>query len=136
MSGIIIPVLDKRIFEFSFLGTSGTQDVVLQSAIDVSSFYRVRLLVRVHSITATTGNFAFKLLHTLPSDSDPQEFTISSGGSEFLTLTGITSASPNIKTATATDPQAFLKLVLTATQGTSGNTLYGEFSAVLVGRDS
>ena len=56
-----------------------------------------------------------KLLHTLPSDGDPQEFTISSGGSEFLTITGITSATPNIKTATATDPQAFLKLILTAT---------------------
>ena len=64
-----------------------------------------------------------KLLHTLPSDGDPQEFTISSGGSEFLTITGITSATPNIKTATATDPQAFLKLILTATQGTSGNAL-------------
>lgn len=134
MAGTMITVCEKRIFEFTFLGTNATQDVVLAGAIDVSGFYRVRLLVRVHSITATTGNFSFKLQHTLPSDSDPQEFTDTSA--DFLTLSGITGASPNIKTVTGTDPQAFLKLVLRATQVTASTTLYGEFSAVLVLRES
>lgn len=135
MPGIIIPVLEKRIFEFSFLSTSGSQQVVLQPAIDVSGFYRVRLLVRVHNLNLSgTSNFDFKLQHTLPSDSDPQEFTDTS--SDFLAITNITSASPNIKTATATDPQAYLKLLLKANQQTTGNLLYGEFSAVLVLRES
>lgn len=126
---MIFPVLDKRVFEFSYLGNSATQDIVIQSAIPVYDFYRVRLIVRVHSITATSGNFVFKLQHTLPSEQDPQEFT---NTTDFLTTSSITDASPNIKTVTGTDPQAFLKLVLRATQGTSGNTLYGEFSAVMV----
>lgn len=126
---MILPVLEKRIFELSFLGNAATQDVVIHPAIPVYDFYRVRLLVRVHSITATTGNFVFKLQHTLPSDQDPQEFTDTT---DFLTTASITNASPNIKTITGTDPQAFLKLVLRATQGTSGNTLYGEFSAAIV----
>lgn len=126
---MILPVLDKRIFEFSYLGNSATQDVVIQPAIPVHDFYRVRLIVRVHSITATTGNFVFKLQHTLPSEQDPQEFTDTT---DFLTTASITNASPNIKTVTGTDPQAFLKLILRATQGTSGNSLYAEFSAVMV----
>lgn len=77
MSGVIIPVLDKKIFEFSFLA-AGAQDVVLQPAIETAGFYRVRLLVRVHALNVSGGtpsNFDFKLQHTLPSDSDPQEFT-------------------------------------------------------------
>lgn len=126
---MIIPVLDKRIFELSFLGNAATQDVVLQPAIDVSEHHRVRLIVRVHAINAVSGNFEFKLQHTLPSDEDPQEFTDTA---DFLTTASITNASPNIKTITGTDPQAFLKFVLRATQGTSGDTLYGEFSAVMV----
>ena len=86
--------------------------------------------MRVHSISATTGNFNFKFQHTLPSEQDPQEFTDSTA--DFMATGAITTASPNIKTVTSTDPQGFLKLILRATQGTSGNTLYGEFSAVVV----
>lgn len=133
MSGIIVPVLNKQIFEFSFLGTGADQDVVLHPAIDVGAWFRVRLVVRVHQITATSGNFTFKLQHTLPSDEDRQEFVDTSA--DFLTTGNITSASPNIKTISGTDPQAYLKLVLRAHQVTAGNTLYGEFSAVLVLRD-
>lgn len=135
MTGIIVPVLEKRIFEFGFLGTSGSQQVVIQPAIDVSSFYRVRLLVRVHNIDVSgSSTFDFKLQHALPSDSDPQEFVDTSA--DFLAITGINNASPNIKTVTGTDPQAFLKLILKANQNTSGNRLYGEFSAVLVLRET
>lgn len=133
MSGIIVPILEKRIFEFGFLTPNGaTQDVVLHPAVDVGNWYRVRLVVLVHQITATTGNFVFKLQHTFPSEHDRQEFVDTS---DFLTTASITSASTNIKTITGTDPQAFLKVILRATQGTAGNTLYGEFSAYLVLRD-
>lgn len=128
---MLLPVLEKRIFEFSYL-TSGSQDVVIHPAVDVSSFYRVRIIVRIHSLTigAGGGKFNFKLQHTLPSDSDPQEFT---NTTDFLTTSDITSSSPNIQTVTGTDPQAYLKIILRATQGTnSGAVLFGEFSAVLV----
>lgn len=135
MSGLIIPILEKRVFEFGYLGTSGIQDVVIHPAVDVSSYYRVRLLVRIHSITATTGNFKFILNNTFPSEQDPQEFTDATN--TFLTTSNITTGTPNIFyiAASSTDPQAFLKVILRATQGTSGNTLYGEFSAALLVRE-
>ena len=134
MSGIIIPILDKRVFEFGFLGTAATQDVVIHPAVDTASYYRVRLLVRTHSITATSGNFKFNVYNTFPSEQDPQEFTDAT--TLFITGTSITTASPNIYSpASSVDPQAFLKIVLRATQGTSGNTLYGEFSAALLLRE-
>ena len=135
MAGLIIPILDKRVFEFSFLGASpAAQDVVLHPAVDITAFYRVKLLVRVHSITATTGNFQFRFYNTFPSEQDPQEFTDSTA---VGTAASITTASPNIVVAnTTTDAQAFLKIVLRASQGTAGNTLYGEFSAALLCRET
>lgn len=139
MTGIIVPVLEKRVFEFGYLGGSAVQDVVLHPAIDVGAWYRVRLVVRCHQVDAQSGKFQFFLFHTLPSQEDPQEFAITGAGLEFFVTpsgaTGITTASPNIVTNTSTDPQAYLKLVLRATQGTAGHRLYGEFSAVLVLRD-
>ena len=134
MPGVIIPILDKRVFEFSFLGNAATQDVVLHPAVDIISYLKVKVLVRVHSITATTGNFQFRLFNTFPSEQDPQEFTDSTA---VGSATSITTASPNIVVANSTtDAQAFLKIVLRATQGTSGNTLYGEFSAALLLREN
>jgi hypothetical protein len=130
---MMLPVLEKRTFEFGYLANGTSQDVVIHPAVDVSNFYRVRIVVRIHSLSIGSGGgkFIFKLQHTLPSESDPQEFTNSS--SDFLTMADITSSSPNIQTGTATDPQAFLKIILRATQGSnSGAILYGEFSAVLV----
>lgn len=132
MAGIIVPFLDKRSFEFGYLGTSATQDVVLHPGLDISNFYRYRAVIRIHSITATSGNFTFKFQHTAPSDQDPQEFT---NTTDFMTSSAISTASPNIVTVTSTDAYSHLKIILRATQGTSGNTLYGEFSAFMVLRE-
>lgn len=132
MSGIMVPVLEKRIFEYSYLGTAATQDVVINPAVDVGAWYRVRLVVLVHQISATSGNFVFKLQHTFPTEQDRQEFVDTT---DFLTTASITNASPNIKTISGTDPQGYLKILLRATQGTSGNSLYAEFSAYLILRD-
>ncbi len=132
MSGIIVPICEKRIFEFSYLGTAGIQDVVLHPAVDVGAWFRVRAVALVHQITATSGNFVIKLQHTFPTEHDRQEFVDTT---DFLTTANITTASPNIKSISGTDPQGYLKVILRATQGTSGNTLYGEFSVYLVLRD-
>ena len=133
MAGIIVPIIEKRIFEYSFLGGAATQDVVLHPAVDVGSWYRGRAVALVHQITATSGNFVIKLQHTFPTEHDRQEFVDTT---DFLTTASITNASPNIKTITGTDPQGYLKVLLRATQGgTSGHTLYGEFSLYLVLRD-
>lgn len=133
MAGIIVPFLDKRSFEFSYLGT--TQDVVIHPGLDVSNFYRVRAVIRVHQLTATTGNFTFKFQHTAASDQDPQEFTLTS---DFMTSSAINSgvSAPTLVTVAQTDPYSHLKIILRATQSTPGDTLYGEFSAFLILRET
>lgn len=132
MAGIIVPIVEKRIYEFSFLGSSATQDVVLHPALDVGAWHRARLVVLVHQYSATSGSFDVLAQHTFPSELDRQEFVIS--GSNFLSLT--LSATPNLQASTpGTDPQAYLKILLRATQGTGGDALYGEFSIYAVLRD-
>lgn len=133
MSGIIVPIVEKRIFEFSFLGAAGVQEIVLHPAIDVGAWYRVRMVILTHQISATSGNFIFALRHAFPFEQDRQEFGIT--GSDFLATSGITTSPPNLTTVSQVDPSAYLKFVLKATQGTAGNPLYGEFSAYLVLRD-
>lgn len=150
MTGIIVPVLEKRIFEFSFLSSAAEQDVVIHPAIDVGAWYRVRLVVLVHQLTAASAGagsgayFKFLMHHTFPSENDRQLFQNTDTGDEFLVSPEITSSggsnnvssADNIRTATATDPQAYLRLTLRAKQHATPSTLYGEFSAYLVLRDS
>ncbi|MBL9105150.1 MAG: hypothetical protein JNL82_29660 [Myxococcales bacterium] len=133
MAGIIVPICEKRIFEFSYLANGTNQDVVLHPAVDVGAWYRIRAVVLVHQISVTSGNFTLKLQHTFPSELDRQEFVDTT---DFLTTASITNASPNIKTISGTDPQGYLKVILRASQTTTtGAILYGEFSVYLVLRD-
>lgn len=134
MAGVIIPILEKRTFEYGYLGAAATQDIVLHPAVDVTSYFRVKLMVRIHAITASTGNFQFRFFNTFPSEQDPAEFTeVAAAGSAI----SISAASPNIVVAnTTTDTMAFLKIVLRATQVTASTTLYGEFSAALLLREN
>lgn len=128
MAGIIVPIVEKRIFDYGFL-TSGSQDVVLHPAVDVGNWYRVKIIVLIHQILATSGNFTVRLQNTFPVEQDRQEFVDTSG---FLATSSITSASPNIQvSSTGSDPQAYLKVILRASQVTSGTPLYGEFSVFL-----
>lgn len=137
MDAVIVPVLSKSRIDFSFLGASASETVQLVRSINVAPFYRVQLIVRIHSLTldpSTPGSFAFDLVNTLPSDDDPREFSAS--GTPFISIPVNSSspAAPVIVSGTATDPGAYLKLSLTATQGGAGVNFYGEFSAVLLGR--
>jgi hypothetical protein len=138
MSGTIIPILSKQRFEYSFLGTTASQIVTLQPAIEAISYDRVTLLIRVHRISITSGqSFLFALRSTLPSEEDPQEFTDTTAGGDIAPVTiSSTATAPSLQSATATAIPPFLKFILTVSQGTtSGATLYGEFSAALLMRE-
>lgn len=138
MSSVLIPVFNKQRFEYSFLGNGGSQQMVLQPAIDVIAYDSLFLLIRVHAITIASGqSFNFKLYNTLPSEEDPQEFTDTTATTgEVLSLdvpSGTTA--PKLLSASGTSPQAFVKLVFTANQGSTGGTiLYAEMSGCLLGR--
>lgn len=119
--------------EYSYLAAGASESVRLVHALNCAPFYRVQLIIRIHSLTISTGqSFAFVLANTLPSEIDPREFSESAS---FLTVTINSSspAAPSLVSGTATDPGAFLKLTMTASQPAGGSSpLYGEFSGVVV----
>lgn len=134
MDSVIINILPKRVFDFTYLANSASKEIVIQPAIETVSYYRVRLIVRVHSLKINTGvgqTIYFLLQNTLPSEEDTADFTDTA--SSFLSVP-ITTTSPNVTSGTATDPHAFLKIVVQGAQGSTsgGVALNAELSAVLV----
>lgn len=136
-SGVILPILQKTRFEYSYLAVSASQAVIIQPAIDTSPFYYYQLIVRVHERSFSgSQTIQLALASTLPSEEDPREFSASAAST--ITITGASPASvPGILSVSGTDPGAFLKFTLTATQqGGAAGTLYAELSAVLVLRSA
>jgi hypothetical protein len=76
MAGILVPILKKTRYDYTFLTSAGAQSVVLHRALNVVPYKFGRLLVRVHRVTmvSTAQNIAFDCFGTDPSDEDPQEF--------------------------------------------------------------
>jgi len=138
-NAMLIELFGPTRFEYSYLGPSDIATVRLVRALNTSQFYDIQLIIRIHalSLSLSTQSFAFILSDTLPCEADPREFSENPTGAQFLTVTVNTSspAPPVIVSSSATDPGAFLKLSMVATQGTAGSTtMYGEFSGVLLGR--
>ncbi len=134
---ILVSLFDKQRFEYSYLtGGTGVQSVTLARALNVVPYYEATLLLRVHKVTLSAGqSMVFTLYNTLPSEEDPQEFTDVTTIFTSLTMNSGTAA-PSLLSARATSPQAYLKLVLTATQGSvTGTALYGEVSGCLLLRE-
>lgn len=135
MDANLIPIFEKRRFDFSFLTGTATHQVTLASALSLIHYKSVFLMIRVHELTISTGqSFLFTLENTLPSDEDPQEFTDTSSFILSVSIPSGTTA-PKLLSGSGTNPLAFGKLVLTAAQGSAGGTpLYAELSACLLGR--
>lgn len=138
--GILIPVLDKTRFEYSYL-TSGTSETIqISKQINVIPFYRVQLIITIHALTVSAGQtWSFNLSNTMPSESDPRDLSENPTATQFLTVTlnASTPAAPVVVSGSATDPGAFLKVWLRANQDpTTAPTMYGEFSAAVLLRKS
>lgn len=134
--GIILPIFEKMRLEYSYLAPGAMQNTAIVRDIDVAPFYRIQLVIRVHAITMAGGagqGFSFVLHNTLPSDVDPREFSETTSFLRVSFSSGAPPTPPTIKSGTATDPRAFLKLTAVASQAIAASaTLYGEFSGVLV----
>lgn len=77
MSGIIVPILSIREFDYTFLAGSASKTLVLHSALNVAMFYTARLIVRVHELTMSSGQkFTLAAYGTDPSREDPREFVL------------------------------------------------------------
>lgn len=133
----LIPILEKRLFDFSNLEPTGAtpSDVnyVVCPARYVLGSYRVRLAVRIHSLTISTGqSIQFLLYGSLPSEEDPSREFVDEAN-PFLVLTiDENSTAPSLATATATDPDAYLKIIIRGVQGVSPSILSAQLSASLV----
>jgi len=136
-----VPILRKTSYDFSFLSSSGTETIVLVPAIDVASYYRMSLFMRVHNTQMSTGQLIqFEVDNTLPSDEDTAEFIERTGvvSPEPLATLDIDDSdpAPALTSSTATELGAALRIRLTATQGsTSGTPFFIELSGVLVLRN-
>ena len=132
---VVVPVLDLMSFDFSNLPGDASCPVTLRPAVPVANFYRVRLLVRVHATTMGSGQtFRFTLYNSYPSPVDPaKEFVDSTG---FMTVDVTNSSTvPRLITGTGTDPDTYLKVVLTAIQGSAPATMKATLSASLLLRN-
>jgi len=135
--GLIIPVLKRRRFEFSFLGGVGSQVVTLQPAIETCNFYYAHLFVRVHSRSMVAGqSLVLGLYYTMPSDEDSSEYTASTELTSVTITSSSPTAVPGLNQREVTSLGAYLKLLLTATQASSPSTFYAELSADLVLREA
>ncbi len=133
--GLIVPVLQRTRYEYSYLGSNVSQTIVVQPAIDTSAFYYYQLIVRIHERSfAGSQTITLGLYSTLPSEDDPREFS-STTATGVVTVTGALTV-PGILSVSGTDPGAFMKLLLTASQPIAPGTLYAELSAVLVLRNA
>lgn len=140
MAGIIVPVLKKTPYDYSFLAAApASQSIVLHRALNVVPYKFGRLLVRVHSSTMNDSSqtISFDCFGTDPSSEDPQEFTDTSA-QLGVTLTGSSStvAAGYLGTDTQTDLFPYLKVMVTFSQSTSGARFYIELSADLLLRES
>lgn len=135
----IIPVFERRAFDFTNItpgiASPNTVDVVLAPSICVLDFFRVRLAVRVHSITVSNSTQSISLFAfgTMPTHEDPTVEFLDSAPFLRLDLDSNTSP-PSLVTATATDPDAYLKVIIRASMGSSSGPLRATLSACLIVR--
>jgi hypothetical protein len=137
MSGIIVPILDRRRLDYSFLPGSDQQSITLNPAFPTCDYLHAFLFVRVHSRAMTGGqSIVFSAFHALPSDEDPQEFVDESSSLADVTITdSVPTVVPGISYRELATPGPFLKFVLLARQTSVQSQFYAELSAVVVFRE-
>ena len=139
MSGTLIPLFGTPRFDFTWRGTGASQSIVIHPAVNVVAFYNMRLQLRFQGCSGGalvgTQTVILSAYGTGPSGEDPAEFT---KGTALMSVTLSNSSTiPSLNTATATDPDGYLKIVLKCTQtGAGGTAFWVELSADLIARAS
>ncbi len=136
MNGILIPVLDKKRFEYSYLAAGSSQEVILVPAINLAEYDWAQLWVRVHERNMVAGaqRIRLELRSTLPSADDPREFITSGAG---VLSVDVTSSTPTtvpglLGSGGQSDAPAYFRLSASILQNSaSSDRLYAELSAVL-----
>jgi len=136
VSGVIVPILPMRDFDFSFLTGGASRTIHLHRALMCAPFYYATLELRVHDHNLGSGQ-SVKLQGwaTNPSSEDPQEFTETSTSWEISVTSAI--SAPYLARYSITDVPTYVKILLKFTQGSStGTALYARISAGLTLREA
>lgn len=133
----VIPLFDKTVFDFSFLGASESQTIILDPAMVVAPGYYLWLGIRCHNrnFGSGAGTITIETFSTLPSQEDPAEFTNTAAPNLSVTVNSSTGV-PSLTIATATAMGPILKVQMKATQIASPTRLYAELSGVLYVRSA
>ena len=133
--GRIVPVLDKRTFDLSALAGGAALEIVLCPAICVLDFARVHLSVRVHARAMAQGQrLRLTASSTLPSAEDPAQDFVEATPAIAVDVLPSTPA-PGLVTGRLGEPDAYLRIVLRATQAPTPATFVAELSACLILRE-
>lgn len=133
---MIIPILSQTPFNFSYLVSPATEDVIVADRVPVSNARTIALSVRIHRLTLNSGaSFQFLVYGTDPSSTDATVFITSAtiGGTGT-----VNTSTPNLVglTSIISEPiYPFVRVVLRATGAASGSC-YMELSADLVVRQA
>jgi hypothetical protein len=132
--------MTKRLFDFSNLGASGTDEIVVVKAMGVEQWESAQLVVRVHSGTWTSavGSIAVKAYQTAPTAEDPSEDFYDQTAKATVTLSKAdVDAAPFLETAALSTPfGGMLRITVTGTQGATPSTdLFATLSVELVVKD-
>ena len=138
---VLIPVLRRRTFDFSFVANGTTFSTIVLPALAIAPFSSVMLLVRTHKLTITNAGVGFtvNLFEVDPSPDDGADFIVA--GSAFLTSTVIDSSvtAPRLTkdTGAGTPPGPYLRVVVTGEMpvgGPGGSKMVASLSADLLCR--
>lgn len=146
MSGCLIKALDRKRFDFQYLGLTASQNVTLVPDIESCDYSWAAIYVRVHARTMFAGQaLKVQLFNVLPCETDGREFieTQPVGGSgapdPILTVTvtsALPTAVPGIYYGSVSNPGPYVKLALTATQASVSTAgFYAEISVLVLMRE-
>lgn len=137
MSGVIVPIIPKQRFDYSFLLADVDKSVVIHKALNVIPYKTGRLMVRVHSIDMSTGqDLTITAFGVNPSPDDPQDFVDSSYTAMTVNLDE-SNSDGDLTSTTDSNLYPYLKIQITFSQDATGSTtLFAELSADLLLRDT
>ena len=134
--GRTIPILSRRLFDFSNLAASATEEVVCARAIDVSAFKHGVLVTRIHERTiGGTADLSVRVLSTWPSEEEP-ETDFFNGSPAAVTTFGNGNAPALLTSTLSTAFGPALRVVVRGNQpGGSPDTIMATLSVDLVLRE-
>lgn len=139
MSGMVHNVISRRQFTFTTVAGSGTLDIPLVRAIDVSEAKAVDVVVRVHALTGASAT-ATIAIHSraisLTSEEPDVDFT-NSTELGTVTLNNLTPTAPCLALGALTAPYGhMIRMFVRGIQPASAVTLSATLSVDLVVRDN